>query len=122
MKPIVIEQAIITLVLRTMTRGGKEERAHSTLEPIRTHEISLWDEAGFETIESKSTLGKKHLLLDPAGKGRDLKLMFNLQDDWISEDGFTKSIPLRECGLSLRTPNVEREVSCLLLFPSLDEF
>lgn len=96
-----------------MTRGGKEERAHSTLEPIRTHEISLWDEAGFETSESKSMVGRKHLLLDPSGKGRDLRLMFNLQDDRISENGSVKSLPLRECGLSLRTPNVEREVSWL---------
>lgn len=111
---------ICTLALRTITRGGKEERAHFVLDSIRSQELFLWNDEGFESgftlplpsrpSKGKSVvngIGRKYLELEAGGKGRDFKLQFDLQTDWIS-DG-TKSKPLRKCGLSLRTPNIEQE-------------
>lgn len=99
---------MIVLALRTQTRGGKEERSHFLLQELRRQEVMLFDDEDLDP--SRTARGRKVLSLDPDGTGRDFLVEFDLQGEAISTAG-KKLVPLRTMGLTLRTPNIEREVS-----------
>ena len=97
-RPIVFESVLFTLSRRTLTRSGREERPQFLIDELRREEVALTDAAG------------GRLRLSP-GEGRDLRLSFDLQSQgFVMVNGGAKElVPLRAAGLSLRTPNVERE-------------
>lgn len=57
--------------------------------------------------------GRKHLALVPGQKGKDFKIEFDLQSLGVTPAGKEFSA-LRDCALSVRTPNIEKEVSSVL--------
>ena len=98
-KPIAIEKVVFTLSRRTYTRG-RETRPILKIEELRRQEILLLD----------PTNSKLPLVLLPDGLGHDIELVFEMQKEGVMVDG-TGMTPLRKTSLSIRTPNIEREVS-----------
>lgn len=120
LKPVQIQKVLAIISARTMTRGGKEDRPHFILEEIRRDEIMLWEDQAARregTIRSgEDDATRQHLTLVPGTHGHDLKLEFDLQSD--SRNG-KEQTPLKDCSLSLRAPNLEREVSPIIPFFSI---
>lgn len=114
LKPAFVDKAVIIICSRTTTRGGKEDRPHFIIEEIRRQEIKLWDEE-IEAVPTRSSQrgevenGRRHLVLLPGAEGKDLKLPFELQSLGLSPNG-APLIAIKDVPLSLRTPNIEREV------------
>lgn len=123
-----IDKIVLILSRRTLARGGREERPIFGLEEMRRVEMKLYEDEESSTNMSKlapqdSRLsvranemedGKTHMRLECGAPGRDLKLEFPMQS--IVEPGphGKKCWPARDLRLSLRTPNVEMEVSLAL--------
>lgn len=114
LKRVLVDKAVVIICSRTTTRGGKEERPHFIIEEIRREEIKLWDEH-IEATPTRSSQrgevenGRRHLALLPGTEGHDLKLAFDLQSLGLSPSGLPL-IAIRDVPLSVRTPNIEREV------------
>ena len=98
-KPIVMEKVVLTLSRRTYTRG-RDTRPLLAIEELRRQEIVLLN----------PTNPKLPLVLAPNEPGHDIELEFQMQSEGLMVDG-RELTTLRSMSLSVRTPNIEREVS-----------
>ncbi|KAM0750664.1 hypothetical protein T439DRAFT_325720 [Meredithblackwellia eburnea MCA 4105] len=136
-KPLVISHVALAMYERVLTRSGRAERPTMVLNELRRQTIKLWDSDcslgldSFKTRESvrsrSSTFstgtaedgtsgefegGRRHLRIRPS-ESVDLTLEFDLQSDdpvaGFGPDEHRPMVKLRDVGLTLRTPNIERE-------------
>lgn len=121
---VAVDKVVLNLSRRILTRGGRDERPTFALEELRRHEIKLWDDENDLTrlpslapLSSRTSArqnqiedGRKHLQLPAGGQGIDIRLEMPLQTVEITPQG-RQTVPARDFGLSLRTPNIEAEVS-----------
>ncbi|KAK4705234.1 recombining binding protein suppressor of hairless, partial [Phenoliferia sp. Uapishka_3] len=116
LKPLDISHVTLVLYERILTRSGRASRPTMILTELRRQNIKLWDSDGSIALENESARnsaksgGRKHLQVRPYGsEGVDLKLDFDLQSDVERLPNGQPMVRVREAGLSLRTPNIERE-------------
>lgn len=98
-KPVFFHSVLITLSRRTITRGGREDRPHFLIEELRREEVALANDAGTGPLR-----------LAPR-EGRDLRIRFDLQSTGavLVNNLPREQVPVRDLGLSFRTPNLEHE-------------
>lgn len=123
---VAVDKVVIILSRRTLTRGGRDERPHFSLVELRREEIKLWDDDAAQPLERMATMaplssrtsikngeienGRPHLRLEAGGKGKDIRLDVPLQTVSMTPQG-KQTVPARDFRLSMRTPNIESEVS-----------
>lgn len=121
---VAVDKVVMSLSRRILTRGGRDERPTFALEELRRHEIKLWDDEtslarlpSLAPLSSRTSVkhnqvedGRNHLRLPAGGEGIDMRLALPLQTVEVTPQG-KQTVPARDFSLSLRTPNVEAEVS-----------
>ena len=118
---ILVDKCSISLVKRTLSRGGAALRPQQRTVEVRQQDIKLYAPGPDLTsaMSRVSTGGsdgtwagaRTPLAVELGGPGVDLELALNLQDESLSDKSGKRNTPLRDMGLSFRTPNVEMEVS-----------
>ncbi|KAM0750415.1 hypothetical protein T439DRAFT_381107 [Meredithblackwellia eburnea MCA 4105] len=119
-KAMYIDKVVVMLTARILTRGGNDDRPKFYIEELRREERKLWEDSAEDAPADGGRLrmikttahgvdrGRTQLCLKPGEAGREVKLEIDLQSEGESVMG-RPLVPVRQCTVSFRTPNVEVE-------------